>query len=157
MRQGYLGNCWFISAAAALAEVPQRVENLFVNDAVNDEGIYALQFYTLGHPHHVVIDDYLPSQPSGSGYRTIYANLGFDNSLWGAFLEKAFAKYMGNYLHIEGGWMRMGAHYLNGSPYLTKWHNQTSSDDLWALITQYDGADDIIQSATHFAEGGHDW
>ena len=32
IRQGGLGNCWFLSAASALAEVPGRLENIFLNN-----------------------------------------------------------------------------------------------------------------------------
>jgi len=31
VRQGRLGDCWFLSVGAALAERPQRVKKLFVN------------------------------------------------------------------------------------------------------------------------------
>ena len=62
MRQGTIGNCWFISAASALSEVPGRVEKLFLNanNEVSKAGIYAVNFYTLGVPHTVVVDDWLP-------------------------------------------------------------------------------------------------
>ena len=44
MRQGYIGNCWFMSAASALSEVPGRVEKIFLNEnnMVSSNGIYAL-------------------------------------------------------------------------------------------------------------------
>ena len=30
--QGELGNCWFMSACAAIAEFPERVQNIFLGD-----------------------------------------------------------------------------------------------------------------------------
>lgn len=147
IRQGALGNCWFMSAASALAEFPGRVEQVIEDDVVNDEGIYAINFWSLGVPHTVIVDDNLPI----AGSSTIFANIGFDNSLWMPILEKAFAKLMGNYDHIAGGWMRMGLHYLNGSPYETLWHNQIDKESLWTRISATDNSNDIIQSATHFA------
>lgn len=62
--QGSLGNCWFLAAASALAEEPGRLEKIFVNtdSALNDNGIYGVNFYALGVPHTVVVDDYLPVQ-----------------------------------------------------------------------------------------------
>lgn len=40
--QGKLGDGWFLSAASALAAVPQRVKKLFVLDKYPDEGIFAI-------------------------------------------------------------------------------------------------------------------
>ena len=44
MRQGSIGNCWFVSAASALSEVPGRVERIFLNanNEISAAGIYAL-------------------------------------------------------------------------------------------------------------------
>ena len=62
MIQGYLGNCWFISGASALAEIPGRMEKVFINpdNKLSANGIYAVNFFTLGLPHTVIVDDYLP-------------------------------------------------------------------------------------------------
>ena len=64
--QGAIGDCWFMSAASALAEEPGRLEKVFLNEenGLNPAGIYAVNFYTLGIPHTVVVDDYLPLMPS---------------------------------------------------------------------------------------------
>lgn len=46
--------------ASALAEKHKRLERVFLNEAVSKEGIYGLNLYTLGVPHTVIVDDYLP-------------------------------------------------------------------------------------------------
>jgi hypothetical protein len=100
MRQGAIGNCWFISAASALSEVKGRMEKVFLNanNEVSSTGIYALQLYTLGVPHTVIIDDWLPLKKNYDGsWGTLYAKVGADKSLFGPLIEKAFAKYHGNY------------------------------------------------------------
>ena len=68
VRQGQIGNCWFMTGAAALAERAHRLERVFLNNKneLSPNGIYAVNFYTLGVPHTVVVDDYLPL--IGSGY-----------------------------------------------------------------------------------------
>lgn len=132
IRQGSLGNCWFLSAASALAEVPGRMEKVFLNSwekQLNPNGIYAVNFYTLGVPHTVVIDDYLPLHPDGSG--TLFAGVGFDKSLWVSILEKAFAKYHGNYAHIVGGDSRKAVRTLYGAPHGKAEHNETDKEKLW--------------------------
>ena len=100
--QGALGNCWFLSAAAALAERPDRIERLFLNEQreLNEAGIYAVNFYALGVPHTVVVDDWLPIKSDG---KTLFSRVTPDGAMWPVILEKAFAKYYGNYRHIAGG------------------------------------------------------
>merc|ERR1719232_2547306 len=64
--QGWLGNHWLLSAAGAMAEVPGRVENIFINHednatrGISKNGIYALNLYALMMPIVVTIDDRLP-------------------------------------------------------------------------------------------------
>jgi len=62
VRQGTIGDCWFLSAISALSEVPGRIERIFHNpdNELSPNGIYAVKFWTLGVPHTVIVDDYLP-------------------------------------------------------------------------------------------------
>ena len=62
IRQGALGNCWFMAAASAIAEKPKRLEKIFHNNSgeMNKNGIYAVNLYSLGVKHTVIVDDYLP-------------------------------------------------------------------------------------------------
>ena len=58
--QGELGNCWFMAAASSVAEVPGRLEKIFLNtdNKLNSVGIYGVNLYTLGVPHTVIVDDF---------------------------------------------------------------------------------------------------
>ena len=49
-----------MAAASALAEKPRRLETIFLNDELNTNGIYAVNVFTLGVPHTVIVDDYVP-------------------------------------------------------------------------------------------------
>ena len=62
VRQGVVGDCWFMAAASALAEKTRRLERIFLNVSgeTNKNGIYAMNLYTLGVPHTVIVDDWLP-------------------------------------------------------------------------------------------------
>ena len=62
IRQGEIGNCGFMAATSALAQKKGRVEKIFLNNEnkVSVNGIYGLNFYSLGVPHTVIVDDFLP-------------------------------------------------------------------------------------------------
>jgi calpain-15 len=60
IRQGSLGNCWFLAAIASLAENPALVRRLFITDEYNEFGIYQLRICKNGEWVVVTIDDYVP-------------------------------------------------------------------------------------------------
>jgi len=59
--QGVLGDCWWLSTAAALAEEDDgaRIKKIFSNKN-EATGIYEFTFFRNGNFEKVVIDDYLP-------------------------------------------------------------------------------------------------
>ena len=76
------------------------MEKIFLNanNEISKTGIYAVEFYTLGIPHTVVVDDYLPLSANSDGtYSGVYARPSKDKAIFGPILEKAFAKYHGNF------------------------------------------------------------
>jgi len=119
IEQGYIGNCWVLAGASALAEIPSRLEKVFLNteNELNAAGIYAVNFYTLGVPHTVIVDDMLPLRNWNNGYNTLFAHISDDNAMWMPILEKAFAKYHGNYQHLIAGNPHISARTLSGAPY----------------------------------------
>lgn len=151
--QGDLGNCWILSAAGSMAEVPGRVENIFINhedtatDGISKNGIYALNLYALMMPIVVTIDDRLPQYKNVPSER-MYTKIGEDGSVWGPLLEKAMAYYHGTYEAIEGGWPEIALNTLAGAPGRTYWHGyNTNKSDLWdMLVALPDNA--MLQSGT---------
>ena len=97
--QGATGDCWFLSSISALAEkrtLADRVINPAANntDTAQEGGIYKFQFYRMGEWHDVIIDDQIPLQ---------YSARPENGELWVPLLEKAYAKFFGNYHNIVGG------------------------------------------------------
>ena len=97
--QGATGDCWFLSSISALAEkrpLADRVINPTANStaAAQEGGIYKFQFYRMGEWHDVIIDDQIPLQ---------YSARPENGELWVPLLEKAYAKFFGNYHNIVGG------------------------------------------------------
>jgi len=129
-----------MAAASALAEKPGRVEKLFLNDrtTIDKKGIYGINIYALGVPHTVIFDDYLPLQKSANSqsYETLFGLVGEDSSMWGVFLEKAFAKIHGNYEHLTAGDPRQASRSLNGSPSLQFVHSKPENtvEFLWNIL-----------------------
>jgi len=64
---------------------------------------------------------------------TVFAKLSHDNGLWAPLLEKAMAKFHGNYIHLDGGEPSHAVNILNGSPttwlgHKNKWYNQNKNE-----------------------------
>lgn len=143
-----------MAGASAVAEFPGRIEKLFLNNdnLQSETGIYGVNLYALGVPHTILIDDFLPLR---SG-RTFLAHTGDDDSIWGPLLEKAFAKFHGNYQHIEAGNPSYSVRTMTGSPYLMLFNfngefygqENIEIDYLWDVINHYDGTKAILQAGT---------
>jgi hypothetical protein len=95
---------------------------------MSPNGIYAVNFWTLGVPHTVIVDDLIPMQNHYGTYYSVFAKVGLDDAVWAPVLEKAFAKYHGNYNHIVGGDSRLAARTLSGAPYDSIKHDHDSGD-----------------------------
>ena len=76
-------------AASALAEKPKRLENIFLNvdsneyAGLNENGFYAINLYTLGVRHTVIVDDFLPLQKltdknGDPEYETLFSHVAYD-------------------------------------------------------------------------------
>jgi hypothetical protein len=104
--QGECGDCWFLATLGAMAKTnPNAIRQSIVDLG---DGTYAVQFRNpdTRAATYLRIDNDLPAY---SGTRDpAYAQLGADNSLWVALMEKAYTFYRtgaGTYASIEGGWM----------------------------------------------------
>ncbi len=119
MSQGEDGDCWFLASIAAVsARDPE-----FVRDhiKVNPNGTYTVTFYRApmpgvdsipGQPVEVTVDNKLPVDHSG---KAVYAPA-FDNVMWVAIYEKAYAQFRGGYGRTEGGFGDRGMHDITGLP-----------------------------------------
>lgn len=112
IKQGALGDCWFMSALASLAERPALVERLFITKELNPKGIYRIKLCKNGEWQTVTIDDFFPCYPEGG---PIFSRA-HGNELWVLLLEKAYAKLHGNYFLLRGGYANEGMIDLTGCP-----------------------------------------
>lgn len=134
-------NSYILASMTSIAEFPTLVESVFLTKKLNKEGIYAVRFFIRGKPWIVTVDDEVlltSNQNNFLGIRSWqhrYAQLGDDNSAWGAILEKAWAKVKGSYrTSYDGGFMTNGIRALVGSPVFTfplnPWKDLMITEDL---------------------------
>ena len=112
IKQGVLGDAWFVCALASIAERPSLVERLFVTKEYNPQGVYRLKLCKNGEWITVTIDDYFPCFPLGG---PIFSRC-HGNELWVMLLEKAYAKLHGNYFSLRGGYASEALLDLTGCP-----------------------------------------
>ncbi|EAS07113.1 calpain family cysteine protease (macronuclear) [Tetrahymena thermophila SB210] len=100
VKQGLLGDCYFIVCMIVLSQYPNVIKSLFRNQSYNEKGKYILNLIKNGKSVKVVVDDYLPCYQDSRGFA--FAQSPNNVAIWPSLLEKAMAKLHKNYLNIEG-------------------------------------------------------
>lgn len=126
--QGGVGDCWFMSALAVVAERHDLIAKLFTSTPRNRSGFYSINLFLDGAWSAILLDDRLPATATprradltfGSGLafcRCGSAETG--QQLWASLLEKAYAKAHGSYKAISGGEIAEALLDLTGAPTIT--------------------------------------
>jgi len=114
VRQGSLGNCWFLSSISVLAENRKKeLQEIFCNTDYANRGLYGLKFYKNGKWRQVIIDDRLPYQ-SQNATTPLFAHSNDTDEFWVSLIEKAYAKMHMSYSAINGGFIAEGLQDLTG-------------------------------------------
>jgi len=102
LRQGGLGDCWLVSAFAALAEFPGHVLDMIKPRTLAMDGRYVVSLFDYGKEKvvPVEVDDRLPKGAYGE---PAFIKFTKDDEIWPCIVEKAVAKMAGSYEHIDGG------------------------------------------------------
>ena len=130
IKQGLLGDCYFLSVLSVLSEVPSRIKKLFVHDKQNNLGVYGLRICKNGEWKEVVVDDYIPCWKEDPAFSKAEGN-----ELWVILLEKAWAKLHGSYERIEAGFAENVLRDLTGAPSEVI---ETSDETLWERVQAAD-------------------
>ena len=151
--QGALGDCYFLSALAALAERPERVRKIFITEEVNEEDKYILKFFLDGTWKEITIDGMFPATAIYSNTpdpkRPYFAGT-TTGEIWPLLAEKAWAKVNDNYENIIGGLVPTALRVLTGCPYKFLYHDigdDYNADQLWELLLHADRNDFLIGAA----------
>jgi len=107
-----------MAAASAVAEWPNLVKNIFLTQNKNSAGITGISLFIRGKPYHFALDDSIMFYNSSAyGFAPVYAALSDDKTAaWSMVIEKAWAKVIGNYLKIDGGYVTTAIRALTGVP-----------------------------------------
>ncbi|KAL8604816.1 hypothetical protein ACOMHN_028444 [Nucella lapillus] len=109
VKQGSLGDCWFVAAMACLcgpdhSGLLERVVPDWQEQTFQDRqyaGMFRFQFWHFGEWKEVVIDDCLPTVRGGLKF----VHSAHHAEFWPALMEKAYAKLYGSYEALKGGRM----------------------------------------------------
>lgn len=134
IKQGELGDCYFLSALSRLARQPDLVESLFDDqskyilgeekDSINIKcGAVVIYFHAFGRETPVLIDTLIPFK---RGTRTPRFSHPTDLNVspWFCLVEKAYAKLNGTYTSIDGGTLPGAIYSLFGYFPDVRWVNQ---------------------------------
>jgi calpain-15 len=81
-----------------MAEVPERIKEMFVTKEINKAGIYLMTFWINGVETPVIVDDHFPCKNNNPCFSSSDTQ-----EIWAMLLEKAWAKLYGTYARTEGG------------------------------------------------------
>ena len=102
IKQGNLGDCWFLGSLLVLSTHPDLLQNLIVYDGIQ-YGFAVFQFFKNGKWQHVIVDTRIPHNQSAK--TPLYGHCGDPNEFWVPLMEKAYAKLHGSYEALNGGSM----------------------------------------------------
>uniref|UniRef100_A0A914WD44 Calpain 15 n=1 Tax=Plectus sambesii TaxID=2011161 RepID=A0A914WD44_9BILA len=112
IEQGVLGNCWFLSALAVIAERPDLLEHIVLTKHYYAEGVYQIRLCVDGAWQIITVDDHFPCYQN----HTMAFTVGRRNQLWVPLIEKALAKVFGSYATLRAGRSVEGLALLTGAP-----------------------------------------
>lgn len=115
VKQGELGDCYFLVALASLAQISDRIKKIIRFKRASDAGVYCFSICLHGVWEEIIIDDKVPCHKDA--LKPIFSK-STSNELWAVLLEKAWAKVHGGYFNVEAGTLEEALHALTGAPTL---------------------------------------
>lgn len=116
IRQGGLGDCYFLCSLSSMAEQPDLIHRLFYEKELNKNGIIGVWLFIDGMWDLYIIDEYFPCTQAQRGLDFAFSKT-VENDVWVVALEKAYAKAYGSYFDIVGGDPVHALRDLSGAPY----------------------------------------
>lgn len=170
VKQGAIGNCWFLSALAVVAEKPYLIRHVLPHNELNPKGCYQVNLCLDGQWQPIIVDSNLPvvhgdthqNQVFRGGITSSVSNslIAFpafcaipERQLWPALIEKAYAKAHGSYVQLSGGFIQEAFYDMTGAPTETIVFGACwDVEELWARLLSFGEAGFIMGVAT--SKGG---
>lgn len=148
VKQGAVGNCWFLGALSIMAhQRPQLIRSLFpYNQEYSEQGVYLVRLCKDGLWRYVVIDDNLPCNRNKGLCYTSAAR----RQLWAPLIEKAAAKLATCYEGLHSGTLCEAFSLLTGYAterqllVLSKDEDESVKDIWWARLVSAHSAGYLI-------------
>lgn len=108
-----------MSSMGATADFPELIRAAFVTPTKNKNRIHGVRLFIRGKPWVLTVDDQLlfKRNSARSTEYVLFANPNIGKTaFWVPILEKAYAKALGSYENIEGGFFEGGISALLGAP-----------------------------------------
>jgi len=114
VRQGALGNCWFVGALSVAAERPELIRRMFLagSHEINPNAAYQLRLCRDGVWHTVLVDDVFPC----TNLEMLAYSKAARRQLWVPLVEKAAAKLFGCYQNLSSGTLSEALTLFTGFP-----------------------------------------
>ncbi|XP_069668692.1 calpain-A-like isoform X2 [Periplaneta americana] len=96
-KQGELGDCWL---AAAIESLRHEKNKEALHEVINADSALEFRFWQKGTYQIVILEN--DTVPTNEG-RLVFLHHTDGNEYWGILLEKAYAKWLGSYEALEGG------------------------------------------------------
>ena len=145
--QGGVGDCWFLSALAVIAERRDLIEAVVTDRRLQRSGECHFTFFLDGDWQPLAVDNYLPCKANakrkqGSGETVLAYSQSRLSQLWVPLLEKAYAKAHHSYWAISGGFISEGMMDLTGLPCETICFSDAGFDSelTWARLLSFRAA-----------------
>lgn len=154
VQQGEVGDCWFLSSLAPLAEFQGGVfvrSLLPGQEAISASGVYLVRLCLGGRWHWTLVDDRLPCLGGRSLDHRILAHCETQRlQLWASLIEKAAAKACGSYEGLHLGEAREALSMLTGWPCKTIGFSRRDFDPdiLWATLSSSNAAGFLVTCGT---------
>jgi hypothetical protein len=111
IKQGALGDCWFLGSLLIQSTNPELLNNLIVYDGIQ-YGFAVFQFFKNGKWQYVIVDTRIPYNSQSK--TPLYGHCADITEFWVPLMEKAYAKLHGAYEMLHGGAMNEAMVDLTG-------------------------------------------